>query len=207
MLARPRSAARGLLAQLGLVSVAGVATLAMCALVATMLHPVAAAAAGSRDPGLELEIDLEAFVVRTRDLRSGEAGPEVPIGPGSPGNPTPTGRHRVGWIVLRPAWTPTDEALAAGAPRMPPSFDSPMGVAKIPFADFGSVALHGGGDPRVLGRPISAGCVRTRDADLLRVIGWLDLAGALGDPLLDPDDPESGEVRRPVHRPTWVVVR
>lgn len=159
------------------------------------------------DPGLELVIDLEAFLVRTRDLRSGEEGPVVAIGPGSPGHPTPRGRHRVGWVVLRPAWTPSDAALAAGAEKMPPSFESPMGVAKIPFADLGSVALHGGGDPRVLGRPISAGCVRTRDGDLLRVIGWLDLAGALGRPELDADAPETGEVRRPVQRPTWVVVR
>jgi hypothetical protein len=59
----------------------------------------------------------------------------------------------------------------------------------------------------VLGRPISAGCVRTRDADLLRVIAWMDLAGALGDPVLDADAPEQGEVRRPVQRPTWIVVR
>jgi hypothetical protein len=159
------------------------------------------------DPGLELEIDLEGFVVRTRDLRSGEAGPVVAIGPGSPRNPTPTGRHRVGWVVLRPSWTPSDEAQVAGAVREPASLESPMGVAKIPFAEQGSIALHGGGDPRVLGRPISAGCVRTRDADLLRVIGWLDLAGALGDPELDADDPAGGEVRRPIRRPTWVVVR
>jgi len=163
--------------------------------------------AASDDPGLELEIDLAAFVVRTRDLRSGRDGPEVPIGPGSPGHPTPTGRHRVGWVVLRPAWTPSDAALAAGAPKMPPSLESPMGVAKIPFAELGSVALHGGGDPRVLGRPISAGCVRTRDADLLRVIAWMDLADALGPPELDRADPEQGEVRRAVQRPTWVVVR
>ncbi len=176
--------------------------LALCAVAAPM-----PASPASSDPGLELEIDLEAFVVRTRDLRSGTEGPEVPIGPGSPGNPTPKGRHRVGWVVLRPAWTPSDDALAAGAPKMPPSLESPMGVAKIPFAELGSVALHGGGDPRVLGRPISAGCVRTRDADLLRVIGWMDLAGALGEPMLDATDPEGGEVRRPVQRPTWVVVR
>jgi len=179
--------------------------IAVLLLACTVAGPQPSIASG--DPGLELEIDLEAFVVRTRDLRSGREGPEVSIGPGSPGNPTPKGRHRVGWVVLRPAWMPSDAALAAGAPKMPPSLESPMGVAKIPFAELGSVALHGGGDPRVLGRPISAGCVRTRDADLLRVIGWLDVAGALGDPRFDPDDPEHGEVKRPVHRPTWVVVR
>ena len=176
----------------------------VCAL---LLAGAGAVFAGGDDPGLELEIDLERFVVRTRDLRSGDVGPEVAVGPGSPRNPTPRGRHRVGWVVLRPSWTPSDEALASGAPKLPPSLESPMGVAKIPFAEFGSVALHGGGDPRSLGRPISAGCVRTRDADLLRVIAWLDLAGALGDPVLDTEDPDTGEVRRPVHRPTWVVVR
>jgi len=181
--------------------------LGVCMALALTAAVPAGRAAASDDPGLELEIDLAAFVVRTRDLRSGERGPEVAIGPGSPRNPTPRGRHRVGWVVLRPSWTPSDEALAAGAAVTPPSLDSPMGVAKIPFADGGSIALHGGGDPRALGRPISAGCVRTRDADLLRVIGWLDLADALGAPVLEADDPEAGEVLRPVLRPTWVVVR
>ncbi len=177
-----------------------------CLCVASVFASLPAFGSAS-DPGLELEIDLEAYVVRTRDLRSGEVGPEVPIGPGSPNNPTPKGRHRVGWVVLRPAWTPSDDAIAAGAPKLPPSLDSPMGVAKIPFAELGSIALHGGGDPRVLGRPVSAGCVRTSDGDLLRVLGWMDLAGALGDPLPDPKNPEAGEVRRSVHRPTWIVVR
>ena len=175
-------------------------------LLACSLLTASVAAAGD-DPGLVLEIDLEGFVVRTRDLRSGDEGPQVNVGPGSPRNPTPAGRHRVGWVVLRPAWTPGDDAVAAGIEKKPPSLDSPMGVAKIPFADMGSIALHGGGDARILGRPISAGCVRTHAADLLRVLAWMDLVGALGPPEFDPAHPEDGEVRRAVHRPTWVVVR
>jgi hypothetical protein len=72
-----------------------------------------------------------------------------------------------------------------------------MGVAKIPFARTGAIALHGGGDLRLLGKPISGGCVRARDADLLRVIAWLLARAALGAPLEQPD----GEVHRSFRRP------
>ena len=71
-----------------------------------------------------------------------------------------------------------------------------MGVAKIPFAENGSIALHGGGDPDVLGKPVSSGCVRASDADLLRLIAWLDLQGALAPAQIA----SSGEVVRDLWR-------
>jgi len=158
------------------------------------------------DPGLVIELDLAGYSVTFRDLRDGEVGPVIPVALGSPANPTPPGRHRVGWVILSPAWTPGGGASAAGARSERASLATPMGVAKIPFAGDGSIALHGGGDARLLGQPISGGCVRAGDGDLLRAIAWLDLRGALGPaPPADTAD-TSGEVHRPFVRTTYVVV-
>jgi hypothetical protein len=78
-----------------------------------------------------------------------------------------------------------------------------MGAAKIPFAGGGSIALHGGGDPRLLGKPVSGGCVRSADGDLLRLIAWLHGQGALG----SSRSREDGEVHRAFLRPARLIVR
>jgi len=155
------------------------------------------------DPGIVMELDLSRYELTLRDERSGIAGPQIPVVLGSPGNPTPTGSFPVAWVILRPSWTPGAGAREAGAEAETSSMSTPMGVAKIPFAAGGAIALHGGGDPRLIGQPISGGCVRAGDADLLRAIAWLDLQGALGD--ARPRD--DGEVHRPIHRPTRMLVR
>jgi hypothetical protein len=154
------------------------------------------------DPGLILELDRERFEVSSRDARSGEAGPRIRIVLGSPAHDTPDGDYPVGRVILNPSWHPSNEALAAGAVPTPPSLDSPMGAAKIPFAETGSIALHGGGDPLVLGKPISNGCVRARDGDLLRIVAWMLERGALG-----PAEPQAdGEVHRSFTRPVRLRV-
>ena len=174
-------------------------------LASSLLFSVAAVptARAERDPGLVLHLTRERFELRAVDARTGEAGPVVRIALGSPANETPDGDHRVGRVILNPAWTPSDAARAAGAEPIPPSLDSPMGVAKLPFARTGAIALHGGGDPRVLGKPISGGCVRARDADLLRILAWMQGRGALGPPAEQPD----GEVHRSFVRPVVLRIR
>jgi hypothetical protein len=77
-----------------------------------------------------------------------------------------------------------------------------MGVAKIPFAQGGAVALHGGGHPDLLGKPVSSGCVRAGDADLLRLIAWLHQQGALG----PVNENAAGELRRDFVRRARIVV-
>jgi hypothetical protein len=106
-------------------------------------------------------------------------------------------------VILNPSWSPGAAAREAGALPEPPSLSSPMGVAKIPFASTGAIALHGGGDPRLLGKPVSSGCVRAADADLLRLLGWLYGHGVLGPPLERAD----GEIERPFRRPVVVAVQ
>lgn len=187
------------------------ATSTLCAALVVLaslapLNALADPATGVRaqdDPGLVMELDLERYELSLRDARSGESGPRVPVVLGSPANPTPRGDFPVAWVILRPSWTPGAGALEAGAQAEASSLATPMGVAKIPFAGGGAIALHGGGDPRLVGQPISGGCVRAGDADLLRAIAWLDLQGALGEPRAHED----GEVHRSLHRPTRMIVR
>lgn len=168
--------------------------------VAGLAAPVLAA---TGDPGIVLVLDRDRFELSARDARTGESGPRARIVLGSPAHRTPNGDHRVGRVILNPAWTPSDSARAAGAEPMPPSLDGPMGVAKIPFAETGAVALHGGGDPLLLGKPVSGGCVRARDADLLRILAWMLERGALGPPVAQPD----GEVERSFRRPVVFRIR
>lgn len=163
----------------------------------------ASAANASGDPGVLLELDREHFEVAARDQRSGDLGPRIRIVLGSPAHDTPSGDYPVGRVILNPAWRPSSEAMAAGAEPMPPSTKSPMGVAKIPFAETGSIALHGGGDPLLLGKPVSGGCVRARDADLLRMVAWLLERDALAPASVQPD----GEVHRAFQRPVRLRVR
>jgi hypothetical protein len=157
----------------------------------------------NQDPGLVLELDRARYEVSLRDMRTGDLGPRIRVVLGSPAHDTPSGDFPVGRVILNPAWHPSAEAMAAGARKRPPSLNGPMGVAKIPFADGGSIALHGGGDALLLGKPVSGGCVRARDADLLRIIAWLHARDTLGRPQRLAD----GEIHRGFHRPVHFRVR
>lgn len=156
------------------------------------------------DAGFELDLDLanNRLRVRERDAAAGEWAEEFRVAVGSPAHPTPRGSFSLGRVILRPAWTPGATAAAAGAEPSGASFDSPMGVAKIPFAAAGQIALHGGGDPDVLGKPVSSGCVRASDADLLRLVAWLHLRGALAPTREMPN----GELLRDFQRPVRLRV-
>lgn len=154
------------------------------------------------DPGFELELDRARNLLRARDVRSGEEGPVLRVAVGSPAHPTPPGRFRLGRVIFRPSWRPGAFALDAGARAIGASLRSPMGVAKLPFAENGGIALHGGGDPDVLGKPVSSGCVRAADADLLRLIVWLELRDGLAPPRVEA----SGEIVRDLGRTARLYV-
>ncbi len=155
------------------------------------------------DPGLLLELDRGRFEVVALDRRSGDLGPRIRVVLGSPAHDTPSGDYPIGRIILNPSWRPSDEAMAAGAKPASPSTTGPMGVVKIPFAETGSIALHGGGDPLLLGKPVSGGCVRAQDADLLRIVAWLVAQDALAPADVQPD----GEVHRSFQRPVRLRIR
>ena len=158
--------------------------------------------AGNPDPGLLLEVDLSRFEVRARDLAAGLDGPVLPVALGSPGHPTPRGDFPLYTLVRNPDWKPGPVARSRGAEAVGPSPAGPLGVGKLPFAG-GEIALHGGASPLLVGKPVSLGCARATDADLLRLIDWLEERQAL---VAEPRD-IGGELHRAFRRPARVVVR
>jgi hypothetical protein len=169
-------------------------------LVVALLSLVLCASSG--DPGLLLELDREGYVLEARDLRDGSLGPSLRVALGSPAHQTPSGAFPLYQVVRDPAWKPGEEALARGAQPQPASPDGPMGVAKLPFGA-GGYAVHGGGHPALLGKPVSLGCVRTADPDLLRLLGWLESRDALGPAVRQPD----GERHQAFLRPARLLIR
>jgi hypothetical protein len=155
------------------------------------------------DPGLLLELDRAAFEISVRDLRDESAGPRFRVALGSPSHATPGGEFPLYRVVRSPEWKPGPDARAAGAKAEPASNRGPMGVAKIPFAEGGSIALHGGAHPRLLGKPISLGCVRAADADMLELLAWLESRDALS----PTRERANGEHLQAFRRPARIRVR
>jgi hypothetical protein len=158
--------------------------------------------ASSADPGVLLEVDRESFELSARDLVDGSVGPRLLVALGSPAHGTPAGSYRLRLLVRNPAWEPGRIARARGARNVPPSPDGPMGIAKITFRE-GGYAIHGGAASLLLGKPVSLGCVRTDDADLLALIDWLERHDALGPTAPQPD----GEQHQAFARPARLVIR
>jgi hypothetical protein len=159
--------------------------------------------AGNTDPGVLLELDRTTFEVRARDLASGAQGPSLRVVLGSPAHPTPSGSYPLHVVVRNPGWNPGSIARASGAHETPPSAHGPLGVGKIPFAEGGEIALHGGANPLLLGKPVSLGCARATDEDLLRLFDWLEQQRALQ----RPEKIAGGELRQYFRRPARVSIR
>ena len=158
--------------------------------------------AGQADPGLLLELDRERFTLTAKDLRSEQTGPTLRVVLGSPAYATPAGEFPLYRVIRNPGWKPGETARALGGRPVAPSAHGPLGAAKIPFAGEG-VAIHGGADPLLLGKPVSLGCVRTLDAEILGLLDWLDAQGGLRRAHVQA----SGELHQRFRRPARIRVR
>jgi hypothetical protein len=95
-----------------------------------------------------------------------------PIAVGREGMETPTGEFRVEEMVEDPDFLVIDkEDRARVARRIPPGPGNPLGARWIGFAhgDGWTVGIHGTPHPDLLGRAVSRGCVRMRNADVIRI--------------------------------------
>jgi L,D-transpeptidase-like protein len=154
------------------------------------------------DPGIQVRLDLGRFELVAVDARRPDEPMVLPIATGSPAHPSPPGHYRPREIVRNPGWQPGAQARAWGAEPVDPSDHGPMGVAKIPLRSDG-FALHGGANPILVGKPVSLGCVRLSDHDMLAFLAWLDRAGALA-----PAAPAArGEIHQRLRRPVAFDVR
>ena len=159
-------------------------------------------AGATRDPGVRVHVDLERFELTAVDARRPDESLVLPIATGSPAHPSPAGRYAPHEVVRNPGWKPGQQARAWGAQPIEPSARGPMGVAKIPLSADG-FALHGGANPILVGKPVSLGCVRLSDEDMLTLLGWLERGGALAAPRVA----DNGEIHQRLRRPVAVEVR
>jgi lipoprotein-anchoring transpeptidase ErfK/SrfK len=105
-----------------------------------------------------LDLDLEHL--RATLYRRGRAALTVPIGAGMPGWDTPRGRFYVRDRLTRYR-SPTYGPVAFGtSARSPTATDWPAG---------GYVGIHGTDQPELIPGRISHGCIRMRNADILRL--------------------------------------
>jgi len=95
-----------------------------------------------------------------------------PIAVGREGRETPTGSFRVEEMIEHPdfhKFDPRDRTRVIK--RIPPGPTNPLGERWIAFThgDGWVVGIHGTPNPELLGRAVSGGCVRMRNADVIRV--------------------------------------
>ena len=95
-----------------------------------------------------------------------------PIAIGRKGHETPTGRFRIDEMVEHPEFPKLDpKDRSRVLERIPPGPQNPLGVRWMTFArgEGWTVGIHGTPRPELLGRAVSGGCIRMRNADVIRV--------------------------------------
>lgn len=124
---------------------------------------------------LSIRISLED---RTLSLLSGDRVVRVyPVSVGTQSHPTPAGTFRIQRLIWNPSWNPPNSAWARGrSPEGPGSPSNPMGRVKIFFQE-PDYYIHGTGHASSLGRAMSHGCVRMRNADAAEVARYVMMAG------------------------------
>ena len=120
---------------------------------------VRASAVSERAVAMRIIIDLSER--RVTLLRAGSPIFVVPAAIGSAATPTPTGRYYVNQKLV-----PSDPWGAFGPAAIGISAFSP--VLKS-WAQGGPIAIHGTNEATLLGSAVSHGCIRVRNADILRL--------------------------------------
>jgi lipoprotein-anchoring transpeptidase ErfK/SrfK len=96
-----------------------------------------------------------------------------PVAIGKTGWETPTGRYQVEEMIEDPDFVKLDETTVPPRviKRFPPGPTNPLGKRWIQFAHGPgwTLGFHGTPNPELLGQAVSHGCVRMRNADVVRV--------------------------------------
>lgn len=120
---------------------------------------VRASAVSERAVAMRILVDLSDR--RVTLLRAGRAILVVPAAIGSPATPTPTGRYYVNQKLVAPDPWGAFGPAALGISAFSPTLTS--------WAQGGPIAIHGTNQATLLGSAVSHGCIRVRNADVLRL--------------------------------------
>ena len=144
--------------------------------------PAPGVAAGSEAPGGEAPSDgpKAHLVLRLAERRlylmdddPGTPAESFPVAIGKAGWETPTGRYRVEEMIEDPDFIKFDDTVVPPRiiKRFPPGPLNPLGKRWIQFAhgEGWTLGIHGTPNPELLGQAVSHGCVRMRNADVVRV--------------------------------------
>lgn len=96
-----------------------------------------------------------------------------PIGIGSEGNETPTGKFRIKEKLVNPFWY-VPSSIKAEKPDLPdvvrPGPDNPLGTHALRLT-LQTILIHGTNKPWAVGRKASHGCIRLYPEDIPRLFG------------------------------------
>jgi lipoprotein-anchoring transpeptidase ErfK/SrfK len=113
-----------------------------------------------RDVG-NVALDLDLSERRLRVQRDGHTIRSFPVAVGKPGAPTPRGR-----FYLAAAWRPAEPIYGRWA------IETSAGASITDWPGGGVIGIHGTNQPWLIGRAVSHGCIRMRNADILRLRRW-----------------------------------
>jgi L,D-transpeptidase catalytic domain len=106
-------------------------------------------------------LDLDLSQRRLRVRRGGRTVRSFPVAVGKPGAPTPRGR-----FYLTAAWRPAEALYGRWA------IETSAGASITDWPGGGVIGIHGTNQPWLIGRRVSHGCIRMRNADILRLRHW-----------------------------------
>jgi L,D-transpeptidase ErfK/SrfK len=126
------------------------------------------------DPGpTRLVLRLGERRLYVMDDDPGTPPESFPIAIGKEGWETPPGQFHVEEMVEHPDFLKFDTTAVPPRviKRIPPGPTNPLGERWIGFAhgEGWTIGIHGTPNPELLGRAVSHGCIRMRNADVIRV--------------------------------------
>lgn len=122
------------------------------------------------DPYLVLRLAERRIYLMDRDPVTSD--PSFPIAVGRKGRETPTGRFRVEEKVVHPSYDKVDPKDRSRVIKtIPPGPHNPLGERWIGIilGDGWTIGIHGTPNPELLGKAVSGGCIRMRNADVIHI--------------------------------------
>jgi lipoprotein-anchoring transpeptidase ErfK/SrfK len=162
----------------------------------------ASAPAPSSTSTLRVEVDLGARKLYLYDADKRVETHSVAVG--SSKWPTQTGEWKITQVVFNPEWIPPDETWAEERdPKKPGAPDNPLGRAQLVYDPPRTV--HGTNQPSSIGKAVSHGSIRMRNAEIVARI--MEASGAGKDAAWYRRAAEQRTEKQVVDLPTPVPIR